>query len=173
MEGFEFRNPYAAPAAQLPAAPIERDEAEELVLAGRLPRLLAQLCDSAIVVVIALPLYIALAGLERREDPGPGIALIALLTVVVMLAYVVVQLVLLYRHGQTLGKRWIGIRIVRSDGDRAGLPRLLFLRGFVPGFIGGIPYIGWVFALGNVLWIFGEERRCLHDHFADTIVVNA
>lgn len=173
MEGFEFRNPYAAPAAQLPIAPVERDETEELVLAGRLPRLLAQLCNSAIAVVIALPLYIAVAGLESPEDVGPGIALLALLTVVAMLAYVVLQLVLLYRHGQTLGKRWIGIRIVRGDGDRAGLLRLLLLRGFVPGLIGGIPYIGWVFALGNVLWIFGEERRCLHDHFADTIVVNA
>lgn len=173
MEGFEFRNPYAAPAAQVPVAPVGRDETEELVLAGRLPRLLAQLADGAVYFVALLPAFIAVAQHEVGQPASDSGVALMLLSLCALLAVTVIHLMLLYRHGQTLGKRWIGIRIVRSDGDRAGLPRLLFLRGFVPGLIGGIPYIGWVFALGNVLWIFGEERRCLHDHFADTIVVNA
>lgn len=39
--------------------------------------------------------------------------------------------------------------------------------------IGQIPYLGPAFGLANVLWIFGGERRCLHDYIADTLVVNA
>jgi uncharacterized RDD family membrane protein YckC len=35
-----------------------------------------------------------------------------------------------------------------------------------------IPVIGPLFGLVNVLFIFGEERRCLHDLAANTIVVN-
>jgi uncharacterized RDD family membrane protein YckC len=36
-----------------------------------------------------------------------------------------------------------------------------------------IPLIGWMFTLGDALLIFREDHRCLHDHFADTIVVKA
>jgi hypothetical protein len=30
-----------------------------------------------------------------------------------------------------------------------------------------------IFAIADPLFIFGEERRCVHDLMADTIVVNA
>ena len=35
------------------------------------------------------------------------------------------------------------------------------------------PLIGGLYALIDHLWIFGEERRCLHDKIADTVVVKA
>jgi uncharacterized RDD family membrane protein YckC len=83
------------------------------------------------------------------------------------------NLVLLNSDGQTLGKRWMKVRIVRSNGERAGLGRIFWLRMFVPGLIGRIPFVGVIFALTDPLFIFGEERRCVHDMMADTIVVNA
>jgi hypothetical protein len=49
----------------------------------------------------------------------------------------------------------------------------VILRGFIPGLIGAIPYIGPLFSLVNVLFIFREDYRCVHDHIAGTIVVQA
>ena len=171
MEGFEYRNPYAAPTAQAPIAPIERYD-DGLVTAGRLQRLMAYLVDLAIGVAIMVPALIGI--LRYRPERGIGElggSLIGL-SVIALLALFVYTLMLLAREGQTIGKRVIGIRIVRTDGERAGLLRLLGLRYIAPALLGAIPYIGAVFALANILWIFGEERRCLHDHFADTMVVN-
>jgi uncharacterized RDD family membrane protein YckC len=80
---------------------------------------------------------------------------------------------LLHAHGQTLGKRVVGTRIVRTDGARAGLPRILGLRILAPALLGAVPYAGAVFGLANILFIFREDRRCLHDHIAGTVVVAA
>ena len=89
------------------------------------------------------------------------------------IGFAIYQLVMLYRHGQTLGKKILGIKIVRSDGSRAGLRRIVLLRYLVPGIIGAIPYVGFIFSLIDPLFIFGDEKRCVHDLMADTIVVDA
>jgi uncharacterized RDD family membrane protein YckC len=39
------------------------------------------------------------------------------------------------------------------------------------GILGAIPGLGALLSLVNVLMIFGQEQRCLHDLFANTIVV--
>jgi len=39
--------------------------------------------------------------------------------------------------------------------------------------LGLIPVIGYIFGLVDSLLIFGEPRQCLHDKFADTIVIKA
>lgn len=82
-----------------------------------------------------------------------------------------VNLRLLWRDGQSVGKRWLGVRILRDDGTRATLTRLLGMRWFVPGALGMVPAVGWIFSLANVLFVFSTSRRCLHDRIADTIVV--
>jgi uncharacterized RDD family membrane protein YckC len=88
-------------------------------------------------------------------------------------AMLAIQGWLLYRYGQTIGKRALGIRIVRRDGRRASLARLLLLRMVVPGAVAMIPLVGALIVLVDVLFIFGDARRCLHDLLADTIVVTA
>lgn len=172
MEGFEYRNPYAAPTAQVQPTAAERYD-DELEKAGRLPRLLAYLVDLAVSVVIAIPAIVGVFRYQPSRGVGELGGSLILVSVIGFLALFVYTLFLLYREGQTIGKRVIGLRIVRTDGERAGLLRLIGLRYFVPGLIGAVPYVGWIFGLANVLWIFGEERRCLHDYIADTIVVNA
>ncbi len=167
-------NPYAAPGA------VVRDVHDDgdVVLASRLARLGASLLDSVIVLLplmlIALPAYQGyVARAQGAPAPDPALGSIAMgIMGLAFIAFGIVQLVLLYRHGQTVGKKIVGIRIVRPDGGRASFPRLLFLRYLVPGLIGAIPLLGPLFSLVNVLFIFGEERRCLHDRIADTIVVN-
>jgi uncharacterized RDD family membrane protein YckC len=86
----------------------------------------------------------------------------------------VIQCILLTLHGQTIGKKIAGTRIVSyRDGSNLGFVGNVLLRSFVPSLIGSIPYIGGCFSLVDVLCIFGEERRCLHDQIAGTAVVEA
>ncbi len=172
-------NPYAPPGA---AVHDVVDEGE-VVLASRLARLGAVLLDSMIVVIpailaaIALPAYsdyVARAQGQAAGSSMPGwFAPVMGVLAVAFIAFAILQLVLLYRHGQTVGKKIVGIKIVRPDGSRASFPRLLGLRYVVPGVIGAIPFLGVLFSLIDPLFIFAEDRRCLHDKFADTIVVNA
>ena len=171
MESFEYRNPYAAPTAQVQPTPEERFD-DELTTAGRLPRLMAALVDGGISLVVAIPAVVAAMRYTPQRGIGELGGSLVLLTMVGYLALLIYTLILLSREGQTIGKRVIGIRIVRTDGERAGLGRLFWLRYCVPSLIGAIPYIGWIFSIANILWIFGEQRRCLHDHIADTMVVN-
>lgn len=160
-------NPYAAPAAR-----VTDEQTAELVKSSRLVRLGAVLLDTAVIAVPAILLAIAIpgAGLEQPGSTGLNILLGAFGLGVI--AFVIYQFYLLYANGQTLGKKLLGIKIVRSDGSRAGFWRIVGLRYFLPGLIGAIPLVGYVFSLADPLFIFGEAKRCLHDMIADTIVVD-
>lgn len=162
------RNPYTAPEAPV-QPPVPADG--KPVKAERMTRLGAALADGLISLPAALPLMIGL-GMQDAGNHTVGSALIGV-GVIALIALAIYNCMLLAREGQTIGKRWLGIRIVRSNGERASFGRLLGLRILLPGVIGAIPGIGPLFSLADPLWIFGEERRCLHDHIADTIVVIA
>lgn len=163
-------NPYAAPTARL----AEPAPAGELVLASRMSRLGAVLIDSFVVMVPAILIGVSmgLSSEPGQELSSGSIALISVFALVI-LAFCIYQLTMLYRHGQTLGKKLVGVRIVRQDGSRASFGRVIGLRYFVPGLIGAIPLLGPLFSLIDPLFIFGDDKRCLHDRFADTIVVDA
>lgn len=162
-------NPYAAPSARL-AEPVH---AGELVRSSRLSRLGAVFIDSLVLMVPAMIIAIAVPAMsEQGEGLSTGATALIGVFGLAILAFAVYQIVMLYRHGQTLGKKLVGVRIVRQDGSRAGLGRLLGLRYVVPGLIGAIPLLGPLFSLIDPLFIFGEEKRCLHDLLADTIVVD-
>ena len=80
------------------------------------------------------------------------------------------QIRLLVTQGQTLGKKIMNIRIVSyDDGMIPGAGKLLGLRYVVNGLLGQIP--GYAFV--DVLFIFGQEQRCIHDYLAGTKVVQA
>ena len=74
----------------------------------------------------------------------------------------------LHAFGGTLGKKSAGLRIVRTDGSRAGFVRLFFGRGGVAVLPGLIPFLGGLWALIDMLMIFRDSRQCLHDQIADT-----
>lgn len=96
-----------------------------------------------------------------------------LLTACAVLVVLAIQLVLSARHGQSIGKRLLKIRVVRLDGSRASLLRIVFLRNAIPLMISNVPFGGFLFGLVDSLMIFGAPRRCVHDYMADTIVVEA
>lgn len=155
-------NPYAAPAAKV----ADVTPQDEIVLADRGNRLLAAIVDG----LLAIPLSIIfMMSFVLKTEISPVISGLGMLYAIALL---VVDLVLLHKNGQTIGKKLLKIKIVRKDGSRASLGRIFWLRGVVNALPGMVPYLR-IYGLVDVLFIFGEPRRCIHDYIADTIVVNA
>ena len=87
-----------------------------------------------------------------------------------LLAIIIVQMVLLTRDGQSLGKKAPDIRIVMyRTGENGGFMPNVLLRMVVNGMLAFIHLYGIV----DILFIFREDRRCIHDLIAGTVVVNA
>jgi len=79
---------------------------------------------------------------------------------------------LLYNKGQTIGKALVKTRIIDRPGNIPNIGRVLGLRYFALSLLTAIPVVGGCVGLADVIYIFGEERRCIHDYLADTWVVN-
>jgi uncharacterized RDD family membrane protein YckC len=93
--------------------------------------------------------------------------------ILIYLVVLAITAMLVHKNGQTIGKKWLGIKDVRKDGSRASFGRIFGLRCVVNTFLTMIPLIGGIYALVDVLMIFGSTKRCCHDYIADTIVVRA
>ncbi len=162
-------NPYAPPTAAVGQAPVSVGELE---LAERGTRLGAKLLDNFAFLIPYLAVLLPVTSAGEREVSSRG-AIFILLGLLGLVALALVQLRLLARSGQTLGKRAVGIRIVRASGETASLGRLVGLRFLLPTGLQVIPLVGPVFWLVDSLFLFRDDRRCIHDHMADTIVVTA
>jgi uncharacterized RDD family membrane protein YckC len=166
-------NPYAPPQADVGDATEHDAQAE---LAGRGERLGATILDSVIgAVLVGAPLLVGMnfdaAASGNWEGAFSGIG--AALCGIGALVYIAITAYLVYKNGQTMGKKIVGIKVVRSDRSRASVARIFWLRNFVNGLPGAIPYVGNLYQLVDALFIFGESRQCIHDKIADTVVVKA
>ncbi|WP_404364469.1 RDD family protein [Corallococcus coralloides] len=134
-------------------------------LATRRARLAASLIDGAALVLPSLFLGVlrCLAVPDEAAMKAPAVYIPALLALLV-------QASLIRGTGASLGKRLLGIRVVRRDGLPAEVWRIALLRNALP--IALCSYCGW-FGLVDALFIVGEDRRCLHDWVAGTRVVKA
>lgn len=170
-------DPYRPPAAELSERGAAAPSFRPAHLASRTSRLGAAIIDGLCLAVIVAPLGIAYVMLTPEEQPpnysasdyGTAIAIVATLG----LPLATYQLVQLHRRGQTLGKKLLRIRIVRSSGEPVSLVRVLALRGAPFFALSLIPAVGRLASLLDALAIFQPSHRCLHDLVADTIVVEA
>jgi len=141
------------------------------ILAERATRFGAAILDSLIFVGCMIPGVVLIA--EGNNDDtmlGFGVVLLC----IAILGLSITQMYLLSTRGQSLGKRIVGIKIVKLvDNSNPGFVKAGLLRTFVPGLIGGIPYFGWLFAIIDCCFIFRDDRRCVHDLMAETKVVKA
>lgn len=138
-------------------------------LAERLDRLWAALIDRALFLglVVATVALSILRG--SRSSPVFVIA-----CAVALLALVGAQIWLLTAHGQTIGKRIIGLRIVKvSDMTNGGFVTNVLLRTVANAAISAVPVAGSIYFLVDPAFIFRDDRRCLHDHIAGTCVIKA
>jgi len=115
---------------------------------------------------------VAFSALDPRKG-NIGVGVIVGQVVLGFGLFILIQGYLLHTEGQTVGKKLLGMRIVRANGERATLGRLLGLRYLVGWVIVMIPFIGAIYALVDCLMIFRDSRKCVHDNIADTIVVKA
>ena len=161
-------NPYAPPRAKVSDV---SDGSDELELAGRGVRLGAAILDAIVVMALVyIPLILGGAfsniGSDRAPTISPIASLLALAGFVVWLWFTILYV---SRNGQTIAKKWLGIKVVRTDGSKASLGRIFWLRNVVNALLGIIPLYGLI----DVLLIFSDNRQCIHDKIADTIVVVA
>jgi uncharacterized RDD family membrane protein YckC len=157
-------NPYAPPSAQSEYGygnPNPHAHDEE-ILADRGTRLGAQLLDG--VLAVAAGAVGAIPGVAL----GMEAAVVGAVVAVIALSFY--QWYLISTTGQSLSKKWLGIKIVRVDGTELGFLYGVFLRIWVIQAVSAL--IGLV-GLVDALMIFGDERRCLHDHIAGTKVIVA
>ena len=80
----------------------------------------------------------------------------------------VISWVLIAEEGQSLGKRWTGLRIVRTDGSLPGFWNGVVLRSWVVAFL--IRLCG-VFYVVDALLVLRADRRAGHDWIAGTRVI--
>ena len=174
----ESSNLYAPPKSAV--KDVAGDESFEL--ASRWARLGAVTVDSIIAFICFTPAYIMNFATLAQQARGNPLAVwinlaktgawfyVGVLGALLVLA---IDLTLLARNGQTIGKKLLGVKVVRVDGSPVTLFRVFFLRYVCNTFLTLIPLFGSLYSLVDCLMIFSESRRTAHDRIADTIVINA
>jgi uncharacterized RDD family membrane protein YckC len=152
-------------------------------LAGRGTRLVAKIIDNVIASLLWAPAFIggmgaAIASAGADPETSDPTAMIGVMlgssgiSVFLTLIYVVVQIWLLTKDGQTIGKKIMKIKVVNFEtGVNGGFVPNVLLRAVVNALINGVT--GGIYGLVDVFLIFRDDRRCLHDLIANTKVVHA
>lgn len=167
-------NPYAPPRATVLDI---ADPNASVVPADRGTRLVATILDGIVIAaMVYMPFMVAaiMAGVIGRatgvgNDVGPLFLAVGSLGIVGFIVWCLLTIKYVRSNGQTIGKKILGIKVVRTDGSAISLGRIFWLRNVVNGLISIIPLYGII----DALFIFGESRQCVHDKIADTSVVKA
>jgi uncharacterized RDD family membrane protein YckC len=140
----------------------------------RMRRLGATVLDFVLVAAVAPVVLLVTGAMESAEAylwPQPALRIPA----VVAGTYVLINGLSLARHGQTVGKRMLALRI-QSSYHGGLLPFWqLCIRAFA---LPGLAAVVWTWApvvilVIDTLLVFGRRQRCLHDLICGSIVVSA
>ena len=142
---------------------------QQFILASRMKRLFARLLDVVFGLISALVPGFILSFLSGGSfDPEPFL----LGAVVGIICFVIYQWYLLTTTAQTIGKKYLKIKIVNKDGEQAGFFVNVVLREWVMALIGIFPAIGGIIQIVDILFIFRDDRKCIHDLIAGTVVIS-
>ena len=140
-------------------------------LAGRWRRLFAWWIDATLVPALSFILIMITGVVEDAEDYTTNWWMLHVLLLAIV-SYLVLNGYLLAKHGQTIGKRLVGISVRTSAGEVPPLWKLVLVRAwFFP-----LPYLLpiWpvtILVLANFLVVFTANRRCGHDYLLQTQVI--
>ena len=160
-------SPYTAPASSVgyAASPLQGGE---VVHAGFWKRVAAYLIDYVILFAVSMLVSVltamgALAGGSSSSAEIAGQIIGGLIGFFIGLAYYG------WFHastgGATPGKMAIGIKVVRSSGERISLARSI-------GRYFATILSGLILAIGYLMAAFTERKQALHDMLCDTVVVD-
>ena len=127
-------------------------------------RLGAFLFDLLLFLIVLMLATFVLSSLSKKSIVGSNVMLIAFYSIAVLL-FIFNFVVLAARAGQTVGKRLVGIRIVRVDGTPTGYGTV-FRRHCVGYILSSLPLL-----LGFVWVIWDAKHQGWHDKIAGTTVV--
>lgn len=138
----------------------------EAELAGFSRRCGAFLLDYILALFIPAIMLVLAVFVKRRMGETSLAHTLVLIGYLAALAVILFNLIYSYaRYGQSLGKRLMGLRVVRTDGQPPTYQTAI-LRHLV-----GYPLSFLVLGLGW-LWMFWDERQqCWHDKLAKTVVI--
>lgn len=145
-------------------------------MATRGDRFVANFVDNCIVLVLPLlSVFVMAVGMPRQgiadppRDSSTWVGVWVLVMFGTFAGGLVAQLLSQVRWGQSIGKRLTGIKVVRRDGSPMELWRLIVMRNLLLGVINTFCNLA---GLVDVLMIFTQDQRCLHDYLADSIVID-
>ncbi len=133
-------------------------------LATRLLRLAGYLADQAVLGLMLVPALYLAGALEAHHRGGIGVFLSAYgWAMVAFTAYYIVPTAL---WGQTLGKWFVGIKVVGPTGKAPG-----WGRAFIRRIIASIADSAFPMGIIDPIWlIWDPNRQALHDKAAGTVV---
>jgi uncharacterized RDD family membrane protein YckC len=171
-------NPYAPPTSDVNADLLP--PTGEVRLADRGTRFVSQLVDGLLFLVVLVPGLIAgfstgafhggsgTTALLRAFVSGP-LGIVSLVGWVGLIAF---QAYLVATTGQSIAKRLFKIKIVKLDGSNVNFVSGVLLRNWLMMVLQQIPGVNMVLPLLDALFIFRQDRRCIHDLIAGTKVIN-
>lgn len=169
-------NPYSPPRTDVEGPARSGNDgpgyASEQEPADRMIRLLGLIIDTFLLLLVLLPVYWFGGFFEDAMSGSMSYPKALLWNASGFLIFLVLQGFPLYARGQTWAKWLLDIRIVDLNGRQPEFWRLIVLRYGVQQILSAIPVVNVAFGLANALFIFGEQRRCLHDYIAGTRVIN-
>ena len=155
----------------------------EFTLGGKIERFAAYVIDSLVALLAILPLGIPflLAINDFSNGSMESINSISIesnrnftLGVFLIIIQFFIQGYLITTRGQSIGKIIMSLRIVNAiDGTNPGFFKAFLVRFILTQIITSIPTIGALYFIIDPLFIFRNDRRCIHDLMAKTIVVDS
>ena len=129
--------------------------------AGFWLRLAAWIIDAAILLVVQLTLIAAWPGISEYFGSDTFLHWVDALLIVLTAIYYTVGVSV---WSTTVGKRTLGMYVLRPDGARVTPPRALARH-----FASGISFL--ILGLGYLVIAFNRDKRAMHDVICDTVVV--
>lgn len=123
-------------------------------------RLLGNLLDGVIVSIPLTLIVFLLTGEVNENDP-----------VISILGFIYTIAVPILWSGYTIGKRIVGVRIVKVNGQKLGIGAML-LRVLVAGIVYSLT-LGIALIVSLFMVVFRKDKRSLHDLMAGTYVTYA
>lgn len=161
----------------------------ELASAGQ--RIAAYIINNAIWFVLMFIMGFVWAALVGKPTEADTVKL-GMWVIAVSIIYLVIQVILMSRDGQSIGKKIMGIKVIDANGETAGFVRFFLLREIVfsivfvvnvivfsiplnivldlNGQYQTIPALVMTIICGMMLY-FAKDRRTLQDGLANTYVI--